>query len=67
MGGLFGSKPSVSQPPAPPAPDNTTEIADAQQAERMRRASAGRASTVLTSPLGAADEPATAAKKLLGA
>lgn len=67
MGSLFGSKtPTVA--PAPPAPtNNDAEVQAASEAERQRRAGMGRASTVLTSPLGAGNEPVIASKKLLGA
>lgn len=68
MGGLF-SKPSApaAPPPPPPAPtmDKSAEVAAAAEAERQRRATVGRASTVLSGEL--ASEPDTATKKLLGA
>lgn len=63
--GLGGGDTVVAPPPPPPAMDNSKEIASAQEAERLRRASAGRASTVLAGDL--AEEPETATKKLLGA
>lgn len=67
MGGLFGGG-SPSAPPPPPAPptvDNSAEkLKKVEEAQRIRAASSGRASDLLTSGQGATDEYMTAKKKL---
>lgn len=66
MGGIFGGKtPAAPAPPPPPTVDNSAEeLRKAEESQRMRAASAGRASDILTSGLGATDEFASAKKKL---
>lgn len=65
-----GEMPMPSPAPVAPTIDNSAAELDARQRdERLRRASAGRASTVLTGGMGLSTEPdsASASKKLLGA
>lgn len=66
MGGLFGSKPPAPPPPPePPTVDNSAEeLKKAEESQRIRAASSGRASDLLTSGKGATDEYMTAKKKL---
>ena len=49
MSGMF-SKPQIqAPPPPPPPPDNSLEVKDAAEKERMTRLKAqGRASTIMT-------------------
>lgn len=67
MGGLFKSKTPKVQPAPPPPTDNSAEVRDAAEAERVRtQMMRGRASTVLTGGEGDTSEAETAKKKLLG-
>ena len=61
---IFGKKPKDPTVAAAAPPDKSASVAAVQEAERQRRMVAGRASTVLASPLSG--EPETATKKLLG-
>jgi hypothetical protein len=67
MGGLFGgSQPSAPPPPPPPPTDNSAAVQNAEKEQRVRMASAGRASTMLTGGSGVEEDVQTAKKKLLG-
>lgn len=57
--------PEPRLPEAPVAPE-TTMGATQEERDRRRRASAGRASTILTSPRGVQEGAQTATKTLLG-
>lgn len=72
MGGLFGGPKLPAVQPAPPSPlDDSAaqrERDEAAAEQRRRRTAGGRASTILTSPLGVTEsaEPSVARKYLLG-
>jgi len=65
--GLFGGGEKPSPPPMPAAPTKAdTSVADAERDERLRRAAAGRASTMMTGGLGDTSSAPVAKKQLLG-
>lgn len=71
MAGIFGGAIKRPEPtPAPPPPiDNAADQAardKAAEEQRRTRLAGGRASTILTSPLGAEGDASTARKTLLG-
>ncbi len=72
MGGLNPFKkpkqPKLPPPPAPPAEDPATTAAAEAAARKQQRAGAGRASTVLTGPMGTEEDASgyVAKKKLFG-
>lgn len=64
--GLFGGN-RPHPPPMPVAPARAdTSVADAERDERLRRAAAGRASTMLTGGLGDTSSAPVARNQLLG-
>jgi hypothetical protein len=67
---IFGGG-KVKAPPAPPPPPDpnvaSEKLAAEAQAERLRAAAGGRASTMLTGGEGVEEEANTAKKRLLGA
>jgi hypothetical protein len=70
MGMVFGKQPKMPKlPEAEPAPDLDEASAKASEEQRKRRRSGqkeGRASTLLSSPIGEAGESSLAKQKLLG-
>jgi hypothetical protein len=64
---LAGDTSPNAPPSAPSGYDSGRAAASAAERERRRRAGQGRASTVLTSPLGIARPASVGAKVLLGA
>lgn len=67
IGKIFGHGPGAPPPP-PVAPtiDNQQVAIDAAQAETLKRANAGRASTILTGGDGVTDAAPTSHATLLG-
>ena len=67
MGGLF-SKPKMPEvKPAPPPPDrNSTEVAEAAEAQRKRYSGAGAFQSLLTSGSGASTASSAAVRMLGG-
>jgi hypothetical protein len=66
----FGGSPPPPPPPPPPPTDSPADIAarDAKaEADRQKRMAGGKASTILTSPLGDTGDAPVARKVLLGA
>jgi hypothetical protein len=70
MGAVFGKAPKIPTPePEKPAPDldeAAEKSAEAQRKRRRQGQSQGRASTLLTSPVGETGESSLASQKLLG-
>lgn len=66
---MFGGAPKMPAPaPLPPSEDPAAKAAQsaADEEERRKRAGSGRASTILTGPLGDTGANVGAAKQLLG-
>ena len=67
MGKLFGGKTPKAPAPPPPPVDTSQAVKDAEVEQRIRAASGGRASTVLTNVDEEDKDVVSAKKKLLGA
>lgn len=70
MGKVFGGSKPKAPPPPPPPPDPNIEaerLRKEAEEQRIRSASGGRASTMLTGGEGVEEEANTAKKRLLGA
>jgi hypothetical protein len=66
MGKLLGGRIPRVPPPPPPPVDTSQAVKDAEIEQRIRAASGGRASTVLTNPEEEDKDVVSAKKKLLG-